>query len=60
MYYVYNEYMNKQAKDAFVRIDPKVRDLARVRATVCRMTLKGWLERLIEAELKREPKEQGR
>jgi predicted HicB family RNase H-like nuclease len=39
-----------------VEIDPAIHAKAKVRAKACRMTLKGWLERLIEAELKREPK----
>jgi len=38
-----------------VEIDPAIHAKAKVRAKACRMTLKGWLERLIEAELKREP-----
>jgi hypothetical protein len=36
-----------------VEIDPAVHAQAKVRAEVCRMTLKGWLELLIEAELER-------
>jgi hypothetical protein len=39
-----------------VEIDPAIHAKAKARARDCRMTLKGWLERLIEAELKREPK----
>jgi hypothetical protein len=35
-----------------VEIDPAIHAKAKVRAKACRMTLKGWLERLIEAELK--------
>lgn len=48
--------MSNPSKDRKkVEIDPELHALAMVRAKVCRMTLKGWLERLIEAELKREP-----
>ena len=40
-----------------VEIDPAVHEAAKARARACRMTLKAWLEALIEAELKREPKQ---
>jgi predicted HicB family RNase H-like nuclease len=36
-----------------VEVDPVVHDLAKVRAKACRMTLKAWVEALIEAELER-------
>ena len=36
-----------------VEIDPAVHARAKERAKACRMTLKAWLEALIEAELER-------